>query len=60
MKNETVFEILCSTNAGARLLIETIIEEYGVQDFLQCIFLGLNEEAQERFLNTAFQKAGAL
>lgn len=60
MKDENVFEMLCSTNVGARLLIETIIEEYGAQDFLECIFFGLNEADQEKFLSTAFQKAGAI
>jgi len=59
MKREDVFEVLSSTENGARLLIETIIEDYGVQDFLQCVFWGLNEVDQTRLLDNAFQKAGA-
>ncbi len=59
MKNSNnIFDTLSSTASGARMLLETIIEDYGVQDFLQCVFYGLNEADQERFLETAAQKAG--
>ena len=58
MKKEDVFEVLSSTEAGARLLIEAIIGDYGVQDFLQCVFWGLNEADQTRFLDSAIKKAG--
>lgn len=60
MKDKNAFEMLSRTNTGARLIIETIIEEYGEQDFLECIFFGLNEADQKKFLSTAFQKAGAI
>lgn len=56
--NDT-FETLSSTSYGARLLVETVIENYGVQDFLRCTFFGLNETDQERFLDAALQKVGA-
>lgn len=56
--NNNIFETLSSTEAGARLLVETIIKDYGVKDFLQCIFFGLNEVDQERLLVSAAQKAG--
>ncbi len=54
------FEILSSTSDGARLLVETVIESYGVQDFLRCVFFGLNETDQAQFLSTALRKAGAV
>lgn len=56
--NDNIFEGLCSTEAGARILIETIIRDYGVKDFLQCVFFGFNEADQERFLVDAAQKVG--
>lgn len=56
--SNSIFDALSSTASGARMLLETIIEDYGVQDFLQCIFYGLNETDQERFLEAAAQKAG--
>lgn len=56
--NDNIFEVLCSTEAGARMLIETIVRDYGVKDFLQCVFFGLNEADQERFLVDVAQKAG--
>ena len=52
------FDLFSSTAAGARMLIETMIESYGEQDFLQCVFFGLNEADQETFLQTAMRKAG--
>lgn len=59
MKNSNnTFETLCSTEAGARLLVDTIISDYGVKDFLQCVFFGFNEADQEKFLASAVQKAG--
>ena len=60
MKNfQNIFDTLSSTASGAMMLLETIIEDYGAQDFLQCVFFGLNEAEQERFLEAAAQKAGA-
>ena len=60
MKNSNnIFDTLSSTASGARMLLEAIIEDYGAQDFLQCIFFGLNEADQERFLEAAALKAGA-
>ncbi len=56
--NNNIFETLCSTEAGARLLVDTIISNYGVKDFLQCVFFGFNEADQEKFLASAVQKAG--
>ncbi|HBV82621.1 MAG TPA: hypothetical protein DEB74_07460 [Lachnospiraceae bacterium] len=56
--SNSIFDALSSTASGARMLLETIIEDYGVQDFLQCIFYGLNETDQERFLEAAARKAG--
>lgn len=56
--NNNIFDTLSSTASGARLLLETIIEDYGTQDFLLCTFFGLNEADQERFLEVAAQKAG--
>ena len=58
MNNES-FYLLSSTEEGAKLLIETIVEDYGVRDFLNCIFFDFNQEDQQRFLSTAFRKAGA-
>ncbi len=59
MKNSNnIFDTLSSTTSGARMLLETIIEDYGVQDFLQCVFYGFNETDQERFLEAAAQKSG--
>lgn len=59
MKNSNnTFETLCSTEEGARLLVDTIISNYGVKDFLQCVFFGFNEADQEKFLASAVQKAG--
>ncbi len=59
MKNsKNIFDTLSSTASGAMMLLETIIEDYGAQDFLQCVFFGLNEAEQERFLEAAAQKAG--
>lgn len=54
--NNSIFETLCSTETGARLLVDTIISDYGVKDFLQCVFFGLNEVDQERFLADVAQK----
>lgn len=56
--NNSIFETLCSTETGARLLVDTIISDYGVKDFLQCVFFGFNEADQEKFLASAVQKAG--
>ena len=56
--NSDIFETLRSTEAGARLLVDTIISNYGVKDFLQCVFFGFNEADQEKFLASAVQKAG--
>ena len=56
--NNNIFETFCSTEAGARLLVDTIISNYGVKDFLQCVFFGFNEADQEKFLASAVQKAG--
>ncbi len=58
-KSNDIFDVLSSTVSGARMLLETIIEDYGAQDFLQCVFFGLNEADQERFLSIAFEKVGA-
>lgn len=58
MNNER-FYLLSSTDEGASLLVKTIIEDYGVKDFLNCIFFDFNQEDQQRFLLTALQKAGA-
>ncbi len=58
-KSNDIFDVLSSTASGARMLLETIIEDYGAQDFLQCVFFGLNEADQERFLEATAQKAGA-
>lgn len=60
MMEDNIFEALSRTETGAKLLIETIIEAYGAQDFLQCVFFNLSEADQKRFLCTAFQKAGAV
>ncbi len=56
--NNSIFETLCSTEAGAKLLVDTIISDYGVKDFLQCVFFGFNEADQEKFLASAAQKVG--
>lgn len=55
--NNNIFETLCSTEAGAKLLVDTIIRDYGVRDFIQCVFWGFNEADQEKFLALAAQKA---
>ena len=56
--SDSSFDLFSSTTTGARILIETMIESYGEQDFLQCVFFGLNEADQETFLQTAMRKAG--
>lgn len=56
--NSDIFETLCNTEAGAKLLVDAIIKDYGVKDLLQCIFFGFNEADQEKFLASAVQKAG--
>lgn len=48
-----------STEEGAKNLINTMIEDYGVIDFLQCVFFDFNQADQERFLTMASQKVGA-
>lgn len=45
-----------STEDGAKALINTIIEDYGVIDFLQCVFFDFNTADQERFLAMAQQR----
>lgn len=53
--NEQFYE-LTSTENGAKSLINTMIEDYGVIDFLQCVFFDFNREDQERFLAIAQQR----
>ena len=48
-----------STEEGARNLINTMVEDYGVIDFLQCVFFNFTQSDQERFLAAASRKAGA-
>ncbi len=42
---------------GAQALLKAIVDDYGVKDFLECVFYGLNDDSQERLLNIALQAA---
>lgn len=40
---------------NAKILLNIIITNYGLKDFLECVFFELNEESQEDLLNIALQ-----
>lgn len=42
---------------NAQILLDAIIADYGVKDFLECVFYSLNEESQEHLINIALQAA---
>lgn len=58
MANNSFYKQI-STEEDAQNLINTMIEDYGAIDFLQCVFFNFNQADQERFLMAASRKAGA-
>lgn len=40
---------------NVQTLLNVIVAEYGVKDFLECTFFALNEESQEYLLDVALQ-----
>ena len=54
--NNIIFETLCSTEAGARLLVDTIIKDYGVKDFLQCFFSDSMKQIRRNFWHQRYRK----
>lgn len=51
-------ELLMQSASNANVLLDTIINGYGVRDMLECIFYGLSDADQEKFLDAAVQKVG--
>lgn len=55
MENK-IYDILVSTKEGAKAILDSVIEDYGVMDVVQCLFFGLNEADQDKFLLAAQRK----
>ncbi len=48
--------LIMQSENNAVVLLNTIINGYGVKDTLECIFYGLNVADQERFLDEVMGK----
>lgn len=50
------YETLMNTTAGAKAILDSVIEGYGIADLVDCFFYDLNKQDQERFLAAAQEK----
>lgn len=46
-----------ASERSARILLDVIVEEYGIRNMLDCMYYNLNETDQRKFLDIAFTKA---
>jgi len=40
---------------SAQTLLDIIVADYGVKEFLECVFFALNEQSQEHLLDMVLQ-----
>ena len=53
---EIQMDKVMESEQSAKVLLDSIIADYGVREFLECTFYALNETDQKKFLTIAFQK----
>lgn len=50
---------IMTSERTAKILLDVIVEEYGIRDMLDCMYYNLNETDKRKFLNVAFKRANA-
>lgn len=50
---------IMTSERSAKILLDIIVEEYGIRDMLDCMYYNLNETDQKKFLDVAFIRASA-
>ena len=50
---------IMASERSARILLDVIVEKYGIRDMLDCMYYNLNETDQRKFLDVAFIRASA-
>lgn len=50
---------IMTSERSAKILLDIIVDEYGIRDMLDCMYYNLNETDQKKFLDVAFIRASA-